>query len=473
MNEIVDQNSLLISMKGLVRRTILRWRYILLVILAASLFGAILSYQKQKNAITSLKEENIDVTESVNAFGSDDLNAVINKAISERIDSEYYYAMNSEIRNLNQNCYKASLLIYVNTKAGDLFGIQGTTEREGNSSSDIEHIFTENITAQSILSYLEEYILTGIDYTALLDELNIENEFFLTELYDVRINGNNLLVDIYYSDGENAEKISNYIIENLSGNSVETIYGPHTLTTHYLGVKKTLYPKSTWTIDTGKVFTDLITLKDNFDGAKSKIVNASSSNQMDSKANAAISIKSIVKNALLYGFMGAFFTIFIIAITLISKKRVLDEEEIKSNYGIDNLLVVEETTYKKHKHNRTDHLIANYGKNITKVKQLSEVLALIDENISFRNPKIECVSVLGEVGSDKIDEICNLLNSTDKHIKYIPIYSLLDKTSRKELSESGGVIVLAGIEQTSFDNLNRDLSIIQSRNVPIIGSVVL
>ena len=458
MNSKKKEANRVINPKALIIRTMLRWKYILLCTLIACMLAGLYAYkkdQKSEAVISSSATINSDYKTLINMF--DD-------ALADR----YKYLENTMVKDMNPYSQPlATALLYVkdNSENGS-FEYKLEQNTVGNYN-----LVAKNERGAVLTSALSNYILYGMNWDRIKESYNIDDEVLVDELVQTSIEGNILIVKAFNSTADGATELLNYVLEN-----VETKFEELIDNLQYKDMELVLIDQNTGT----KIFsnnfawlTNRVTEISNIVDAKNKFINAynSSMASMSEISNSSRGKKYIFKTAIKGGILGFLISLFIIMAYIVFSSKVLSARELIGNYDL-NLLAVLPSRYKKKQMSGINNKISRFEKDNR--SSMSENVHLELANLLIEKmDKTDEIAVISDAETSMVKNIVDELNILAENIHYDALLHVLDKTEeRKKLAELNYAILIAGVEDSKYTEIDDLLILMDYYGIEVLGAIV-
>ncbi len=465
MNTRRKQASRVIHPKSLLIRTFLRWKSILLCTIAACIAAGAYAYRKEAKQISTSPSEQSTST-------NNDYNKFI-KAFDDAIADRYEYLNNTVVKDMNP--YEqpvASAILFVKDNNDEVF-IQSEIENidaSGNPTA-IENEVT-NMKSDTLLSSIYNYVLNGMTWDGIREELGITSNVLVDELVQANIENGLLVIKSYHSSLEGAEKLLAYVLDQIN-----TKYEDLVEMTGYENMELIVLDQSADIKIYSNNFAWLTNRVNEINAlvdAKAKFINTYSTQvaAINNSAKTTINKKYVLKTAIKGGIAGFGLSVFAIVIYLVFSWKVLSSKELAGNYDTVILSVLS-PKYKKKEVNGLNRIIINFGDD--KISGLTDSvrLELANSMIEKIHESDEKIAVISDLETEKMTEITNSLNNAAGWSKYYALTKVMDQLDdRKKFSMAKGVILLAGVEESSYPAIDGLLELVDNYKVSFIGTIV-
>lgn len=471
MNKVaVEPTSYEINFMSLLRRVALRWKLMLICAVLLGTLGGVRNYMSQKAAITA-KESEIASAE-VAASGTEYKN--ISASIENAIADEMNYLSQSPVNDLINSAYQATAVVCIEVPA----------------SGEEENSSPAKNTLSSIKESLQAIIYSGIDYTPLLQDLDIKNEKYIYELIDLgpsrenthnneyilsetSDNTNSFVINCHFSSEEKAEKMLQYILDHLFDreDELKAIFGDFTHKSFVAGVRPiTSYPSDWMTTHVNTLYS-LVTSQTTYSQISPNVEKYLPLNEKAMQDSLVISKKSVLRSALIYAFAGLFGSLFFISLYLVMKRSILDGEDAARQYSYTTLAALPTTKWKNKDLKGIDYTLANLGK---ARKNVDDTYNIAIETIEASAADARTIAVIGNIDKASADDIAEKLQSLDKNRVYHS-YQSLDTSieERHDLMNCDAAVILIEPETSTADSIYQLNRLTAERNVDIIGAITL
>lgn len=441
----------------LLSRVLVRWRTILICSLVFALLGCVRSYINQTKAIQAKQQEYSDVVVS-----EEDLETARNfrnymsESLSDAIDDKTEYMTNSILSRLSDECYIATGIVYVQTDGTvSLHNYNYTLAAEGADEDAITLADARNMKTSSIQSALKLIIYNGIDYSVLLSDLDISDLKYLKELLELKQDADNLIIKAYYPDQNGAEKIVRYILEQLAVKQTELhdLYGDFGCGSMYIGSKTIKNPFYKWTYSNITELNSIVTAQTTLNNIGGSVSGMSNILEAGSSKSLSLSVKTMIKQGLIFGVLGCAVSSALIALYLILGNRVLSAQEIDERYQVNTL--AESGKGKKGRGTAVGN------------DDIDKVCAAAVCELDGLEDVPHKVLLVGDVEADKLLAICESLKKCDQKREY----SVFDGQFADDMKNSAAVLV-SEIEKSKVANTDVLVRRLRIRKIPLTGSIV-
>lgn len=432
---------------ALLKRIFYRWKFLLL---CGVLFGVFwcgykyMDYRKESAAVATSKK-----TET---FSNYDAYTKEIDRLNDKITSEQKHMEDSVLANIDPyHAPKAVESIIVTADDGDSDGLADS---------------------------LRNYIANGIDWNKAAEAMNIDSADSVSELVvtDVdeslylynsqNMHSNEIAMTVFGKDEDSASKLMNYVNEDISKN-----FGT------YLGINTSDYKVSTseTKVSTGSDYyltkwydNHLATISNLIDRRTKLQTGQATASNNSSKAVPTFGTKNIVRYSLTGFVSGLIVGAVLAALYLVIKGYVLSDAEIADQFDIT--LLGRKLTDEDHSKDKfVDHKSASrpYQSKLTEKERYQ--LAVNDIK-NILDDKGNHIAVLSDLNDSISDNVINQLSDSDSSLSFEKI-NVLDATpaSQKQLAETNGIVLLAGVENSRYPQLNQILNEAVKSGKKIIG----
>lgn len=452
-----------INIYGLICRTLLRWRIILIAGLICGLFGGFSNYQNQMETIEKYNSAIKSESDPVAEVTADSVNGdAVFDILTKKLHDETQYISESAVAETEGDAYNGSAVIYFENNNEEASG------------------FDYEVWAKTLHSAAKQLILNSIDYSPLCNELNLKNEKYIKELIKMDSEGSNLIVNVYYKNYDGAEAITNYIINHIDGVSsqMNSVYGDFTCKALYTGTSRTVFDynavfketSSSWIVEHIDSLNSLLNSRTIMNNVRPNL-NTSSSSADKPQQVLTVSKSQIIKNFVLYTIFGTVAAFLVIAAKLMLKGCITATDDIENRYSIPTLATVPLQKWKNRPLKGIDNTIANIiqknGKNYS-----ADYVLIVDEEINSRFNEQTKIAVIGDVDKADLNEIRDSLAKADTNREFIVLDDVAGNVEdRKKLSECSGVIIVAKTEVSHYSEMDRIVGVLRERNKMVLGSI--
>lgn len=442
----------------LLSRVLLRWRIILICGLVFALLGCVRSYMSQKKSIEAKQQAYSDVVipeeklETARNFKSS-----MSDALSDAIDDKTEYMTDSVLRQLSDECYLATAIVYVQTDGTvSLNNYSYTLNPESNNPDTVVLANARNFKTASVESALEQIVYNGIDYSGLTADLGISDQMYLKELLEINTDAGNLVIGVYYPEQTGAKKIIDFILDNLSQKQedLHAVYGDFGYSSLYVGTGSVRNPFYKWTYGNMTELNNIVTAQTTLNNISGSVSGMSNTLKADSSKNASMSLKTLVKQSLVFGVLGCAVSSALIALYLILSNRVLSAQEIDERYQTNTL--AESRKGKKGRRNASGD------------DDMTKICADAVQELDAMNADVHKVLLVGDVDPQKLSSICENLKKYDQKREY----AVFDSQFSADPDAEYTAVLVSELEKTNVANTDELVRRLKLRKIPLTGSIV-
>ena len=326
-----------IDILALIKRLLKRWKILLLVLICCALIGGLLGYRKEKAAIKEASEQVIEVetAEGYEIEGSvESLRNLLNDVLAEKLNFINDYELS---KIMARDTYKGAIVYYIDTQedSSNYVGIEDVSDEDGDE--------VINKKTEEVVYYLKQLEDFEFDYKDIAKDLGLENDKYVQELVTIFSENSHVVIHTVFSDEEGAAKLLDYVKKRIEQGlkEAQSIYGGFEYKLVYEGTDYVYSVDSKWLTTKTAEIESIVKALDNLEKNEPTINNVistvSTADNFSDQIKTTVSKKTIIKNAVMYGIVGAMAYALLLALYLIVKGKVLSENEISSAYGL-NLL---------------------------------------------------------------------------------------------------------------------------------------
>ena len=461
MNAEYDER---ISLEGLFSRILVRWKLIILFAIIFGLVGMGLYYLSYKKALKEYKPEagvNTGTVDGIDGF--EDYDELLNN-IDKEIESKLAYLKDSVLAKVNSSdAFVARVNYYI------------TVEEENiDISAEIPAEYFEIIQnkVKNIISSIRIAITTSIDMDTISKEMGIK-EGHIYELIGTSTNDYNVLnISARYMDREGAEKILQYIIDNMGIqlDELKQAYGDFKLIMVSKDVRTELRNNMWWNEKADEI-NKLMTTRTNL--LKNKTNLEAEAETAPTKPK--LSKKKMLLQGIVYGAAGAVLCAVVLAAYLLLSGKLLAPSEVNGELGLKELAYFPQTHLGKKKIKGLTYRFANAGRGLSKDMSYDDYYLIALSELGDNDGKSQKIGLLGDVSRDVLENLGKALEEKDeKGNEFIALPALSENvSSRKALNECDSVILVNMIEKSRVKNIRKLMEIVDGREIEVKGSITL
>ena len=461
MNAEYDER---ISLEGLFSRILVRWKLIILFAIICGLVGMGLYYLSYKKALKEYKPEagvNTGTVDGIDGF--EDYDELLNN-IDKEIESKLAYLKDSVLAKVNSSdAFVARVNYYI------------TVEEENiDISAEIPAEYFEIIQnkVKNIISSIRIAITTSIDMDTISKEMGIK-EGHIYELIGTSTNDYNVLnISARYMDREGAEKILQYIIDNMGIqlDELKQAYGDFKLIMVSKDVRTELRNNMWWNEKADEI-NKLMTTRTNL--LKNKTNLEAEAETAPTKPK--LSKKKMLLQGIVYGAAGAVLCAVVLAAYLLLSGKLLAPSEVNGELGLKELAYFPQTHLGKKKIKGLTYRFANAGRGLSKDMSYDDYYLIALSELGDNDGKSQKIGLLGDVSRDVLENLGKALEEKDeKGNEFIALPALSENvSSRKALNECDSVILVNMIEKSRVKNIRKLMEIVDGREIEVKGSITL
>ena len=465
-----------ISVSGLLRRLLAKWRVMLLTGILFALLAA--GYKVSKTMKSS--SEKAGLTEEQQLL-VDSYNAELD-AVEENLLRKNRYLEQSILVRINPAAAgRATVNLSVRTEEMDREGESGAVSAGSimgapGTSPNLSTLHTVSPGYRRAVQILAEYVnraVWGTDWTGLEEELGTQGTY-LNELISVDGEDDSIAsvrLKVLYPDKEGAGRILSYVLQQLEEDyaEVEAIYGEHELVKGSQVVSTAVEkPLNTWMKDRLQEINDLSTQRDNF----KKYMGTS---QLLTEETGGVSMRSLIKPGIKYGIVGfaggLILFVLIYALRLILSDLVLTGREVNRQYNLKKLAVVPAKETRG-----ADALVEKIDGNYMSSHERNVSIRIAAENIrkaAGESGDFCKVALIGEPAKDILEDLLSALG-TESGIELVTLSGLnRDPEALKKLDQCDGVVLVIRSMKTKYTDISDAIGTIEAYKKQILGSIVI
>jgi capsular polysaccharide biosynthesis protein len=461
MNAEYDER---ISLEGLFSRILVRWKLIILFAIIFGLVGMGLYYLSYKKALKEYKPEagvNTGTVDGIDGFENYD--ELLNN-IDKEIESKLAYLKDSVLAKVNSSdAFVARVNYYI------------TVEEENiDISAEIPAECFEVIQnkVKNIISSIRIAITTSIDMDTISKEMGIK-EGHIYELIGTSTNDYNVLnISARYMDREGAEKILQYIIDNMGIqlDELKQAYGDFKLIMVSKDVRTELRNNMWWNEKADEI-NKLMTTRTNL--LKNKTNLEAEAETAPTKPK--LSKKKMLLQGIVYGVAGAVLCAVVLAAYLLLSGKLLAPSEVNGELGLKDLAYFPQTHLGKKKIKGLTYRFANAGRGLSKDMSYDDYYLIALSELGDNDGKSQKIGLLGDVSRDVLEDLGKALREKDEcGNEFVALPALSENvSSRKALDECDSVILVNMIEKSRIKKIRKLMDIIDGREIEVKGSITL
>ncbi len=461
MNAEYDER---ISLEGLFSRILVRWKLIILFAIIFGLVGMGLYYLSYKKALKEYKPEagvNTGTVDGIDGFENYD--ELLNN-IDKEIESKLAYLKDSVLAKVNSSdAFVARVNYYI------------TVEEENiDISAEMPAEYFEIIQnkVKNIISSIRIAITTSIDMDTISKEMGIK-EGHIYELIGTSTNDYNVLnISARYMDREGAEKILQYIIDNMGVqlDELKQAYGDFKLIMVSKDVRTELRNNMWWNEKADEI-NKLMTTRTNL--LKNKTNLEAEAETAPTKPK--LSKKKMLLQGIVYGVAGAVLCAVVLAAYLLLSGKLLAPSEVNGELGLKDLAYFPQTHLGKKKIKGLTYRFANAGRGLSKDMSYDDYYLIALSELGDNDGKSQKIGLLGDVSRDVLEDLGKALREKDEcGNEFVALPALSENVfSRKALDECDSVILVNMIEKSRIKKIRKLMDIIDGREIEVKGSITL
>ncbi len=469
-----------ISISGLLRRILIRWKVILLIAVICALIGCAMKVVDVRgeniNAETGTPENAATAEIEQDPLAEDERYDALLESISNAIDTKLEYLDNSVLAVLNSSkSYMAKATLFVN----DHYVSNGYYDLQTVSSP--EELQNALYIAPDVLTAMQSVISYSIDYQPLVDRLGLPDVSYAVELFGTSTSVNTLTITTRYTDPETAQEIMDYILEQLESrcDELKEIFGDFELITVYDGVRPEMRNNSWWN-DQAAAINNLLVTRNNLIKNRPALILPEDSGLGEAAGDVAhpsrhVSVKSLIKAAILYGAVGLVAAMVFLAILLLIPGKVLSASDLAENYQLRSLASLPQTSLRGRALKGLSYKIANLGSRTDETLTEKDYFALAASDIGAAAEGAGKIALIGDAPKAHLEGVKDALTEIDAGAReYVALpFALQSAESRKSLTDCDGIVLVGEIEYSRYKNLDRLLQIAADRKKEVLGAIVL
>lgn len=461
MNAEYDER---ISLEGLFSRILVRWKMIILFAIIFGLVGMGLYYLSYKKALKEYKAEtggSSGKTDVIENF--EDYDELLNN-VEKEIDSKLEYLKDSVLAKVNSaDAYvaRANFYVTVDDEFPDMSG-----------EMPIEYYEIIQNRVKNIISSVRTAITTSVDMKAISEEMGIK-EGYIYELIGTSTNDYNVLnIAARYMDKEGAEKILQYMIDNMGVqlDELKRAYGDFNIILVSKDVRIELRNNMWWNEKADEI-NKLMTTRTNL--LKNRA-------NMEAEAETApekpkLSKKKMLLQGIIYGFAGAFACAVLFAAYLLLSGRLLSPTEVNGEAGLRELAYFPQTYLGKRKIKGLTYRFANAGRELSKDMSYDDYYLIALSELGGNDDHSRKIGLFGDVSRETLETLGKALGEKDENgNEFIALPALSENVaSRKALDDCDSVILVNMIERSRVKKIRKLLEIVDGREMEVEGSITL
>ena len=461
MNAEYDER---ISLEGLFSRILVRWKLIILFAIIFGLVGMGLYYLSYRKALKEYKPEagvNTGTVDGIDGFENYD--ELLNN-IDKEIESKLAYLKDSVLAKVNSSdAFVARVNYYI------------TVEEENiDISAEIPAEYFEIIQnkVKNIISSIRIAITTSIDMDTISKEMGIK-EGHIYELIGTSTNDYNVLnISARYMDREGAEKILQYIIDNMGIqlDELKQAYGDFKLIMVSKDVRTELRNNMWWNEKADEI-NKLMTTRTNL--LKNKTNLEAEAETAPTKPK--LSKKKMLLQGIVYGAAGAVLCAVVLAAYLLLSGKLLAPSEVNGELGLKELAYFPQTHLGKKKIKGLTYRFANAGRGLSKDMSYDDYYLIALSELGGNDGNSKKIGLIGDVSRDVLEDLGKALEEKDeKGNEFIALPALSENvSSRKVLNECDSVILVNMIEKSRVKKIRKLMEIVDGREIEVKGSITL
>ena len=461
MNAEYDER---ISLEGLFSRILVRWKLIILFAIIFGLVGMGLYYLSYRKALKEYKPEagvNTGTVDGIDGFENYD--ELLNN-IDKEIESKLAYLKDSVLAKVNSSdAFVARVNYYI------------TVEEENiDISAEIPAEYFEIIQnkVKNIISSIRIAITTSIDMDTISKEMGIK-EGHIYELIGTSTNDYNVLnISARYMDREGAEKILQYIIDNMGVqlDELKQAYGDFKLIMVSKDVRTELRNNMWWNEKADEI-NKLMTTRTNL--LKNKTNLEAEAETAPTKPK--LSKKKMLLQGIVYGAAGAVLCAVVLAAYLLLSGKLLAPSEVNGELGLKELAYFPQTHLGKKKIKGLTYRFANAGRGLSKDMSYDDYYLIALSELGGNDGNSKKIGLIGDVSRDVLEDLGKALEEKDeKGNEFIALPALSENvSSRKALNECDSVILVNMIEKSRVKKIRKLMEIVDGREIEVKGSITL
>lgn len=461
MNAEYDER---ISLEGLFSRILVRWKLIILFAIIFGLVGMGLYYLSYRKAQKEYKPETGGNTGTATVIdGFENYDELLDN-IDKEIESKLAYLKDSVLAKVNSSdAYVARVNYYI------------TVEEENiDISAEIPAEYFEVIQnkVKNIISSIRTAITTSIDMKIISEEMGIK-EGHIYELIGTSTNDYNVLnISARYMDREGAEKILQYIIDNMGVqlDELKKAYGDFDLKMVSKDVRTELRNNMWWNEKADEI-NKLMTTRTNLLKNKANL----EAEAETAPAKPKLSKKKMLLQGIVYGAAGAVLCAVVLAAYLLLSGKLLAPSEVNGELGLKELAYFPQTHLGKRKIKGLTYRFANAGRGLSKDMSYDDYYLIALSELGGNDGNSKKIGLIGDVSRDVLEDLGKALEEKDeKGNEFIALPALSENvSSRKALNECDSVILVNMIEKSRVKKIRKLMEIVDGREIEVKGSITL
>lgn len=465
MNQRKKQENRVIQPKSLLIRTLLRWKSICLCTLIACILAGGYAYRKEVKAVNaSSKGQTSEVDHDYQTYV---------KAFDEAIAARYAYLENTVVKDMNPYAQPvAATTLFVRDNNEEIIIDPDVTNTIVTGNTTVVENKAANLKTSTLLSGLYYYVLNGIPWTEIQTEFNLPEGVLVDELVQATLENDLLVIKTYQSTTEDADRLLEYVMDHVTVKFDELVS-----LTGYDNTELVVLDRNTDTKIFSNNFSWLTNRVNEINAlvdAKAKFINTYSTqvSSISNSSKTSVSKKYILKTMVKGGILGFGLSVFLVMMYLIFSAKVLSSGELLGNYNMQ-ILGVLPSRYRKKEVKGISRRIIRMDKN--EKSDLPEIvrLELADSLIEKLHGNTDDLVVISDLDKERMQKIVGELNESAGEEKYKALSGIRDNIQdRKALAKAGGVILAVGIEESSYPAIDDLLELVESYQIPFIGTIV-
>ena len=442
-----------VSVTDLSKRVLVRWKTILICGVLVGVLGGLFTYVIQRNTLQNEETEYANTNRSEEDIkNASEFMSTVDEYISNAIDLKINYISNSIIAKLNENCYKATTIIYI--EPSDLLVQNNTNIFIENEQTEENNTYSiSDPKTLSIQSALEQFIYNGIDYSELKSELDVVDTVLIKELIETERYAGNLVLYFYYTDSNGADTAIRFIIEKIEDKipEIKAIYGDFNYTIVPTQIMEELNPYINWIQNNATELKSLIDAQGTLNNVNTKLPSLSTSMQMYNYKTESISYGKILRNTILFAGLGAVGYVLVLVLYLLFSNTVMGKDDLKKYLKVNGMIVQEYTK-----------------------KDIEQQYSVLIDEIDNLGIEYDKIALISDLPIEELKTVSQELIRLDATRKYILVSDpLTDLNRRNSLTGCKGAVLVSKIEKSSLAKLQEILSYVNTKDIDVIGGVVL
>ncbi len=483
----MNRNPRIVDVKALMKCVLEMWKGILLLaVVAALLLGGMKGFKTYKSMKAPAQESTSEGTTSGDVAEADEQAittpaqelSVVNKAIENR--NEYIAnSIKMQIDPYHEGRATVDVIVEVeNTEteeepASEVEISETTTETSGSKSLIV--FSNRSRRENNILGYYMKAADSRIDFTALADEMGTK-PVYLEELVTIpagSIGSNKATIQVIYPDEAGAQRILEYVIEQLSAASVQaqTEYEAHTVKfvnrSVSTEVDKELYPY------VNSRLNEVNGLYSGLDQLKGSIGTGAGSTS-DVQTGMKDVAKAFVKYAIA-GFVGATFGLaFLYAVILLLMGTVLSGRELNTQYSLCRIACI--PSKRRTKAKGLDKLIASIDGGYYSNDSIPESYMVANTAVTKMAAAGSRIALISDLPEEYLGQVAERLQKLNgrRRIEYVAI-SCEEETAENinAFSACDAAVLVAARKKSTYRKTEDILEMARRYEKAVIGSIVI